>query len=122
MVFDLDRFVSLESFWDREFCDRVDDPFLSGYLLALHWKLGQQVGFLPFMMVFLVGGKIVGFVPLMMRSRFFNKSVSTFDQYMCPDFIVDKYREVCIGLMVDFLFGRLNCESADLTFMDGSAK
>jgi len=44
VVWDLDHFVNMESFWDRELCDRVDDPFLSGCMMDLHWKLGQRVG------------------------------------------------------------------------------
>ena len=121
VVWDLDHFVSMEDFWDRELCDRVDDPFLSGCMVDLHWKLGQRVGFHPFMLVFLRGGRIVGFAPLMMNSRFNLRTVSNFDQYTCPDFFVDEYREVCIGKMVAFLFDRLKCVSADLTFEDESA-
>ena len=120
VVWDLDRFVRLESFWDREICDHVDDPFLSGCMIDLHWKIGKQIGWRPFMMIFLVEGRIIGFAPLMMRSRFNSRYVSNFDQYTIPDFFVDEYREVCISIMVDYLFERLNCSSADLTFMDGS--
>ncbi len=120
MVWDLDRFVSLESFWDRELRDYVDDPFLSGCMMDLHWKLGQRVGFHPFMLVFLREHKIVGFAPLMMRLRFNLRYVSNFDQYTYPDFFVDEYREVCIEKMVDFLFDRLKCVSVDLTFEDES--
>jgi len=110
----------MEDFWDRELCDRVDDPFLSGCMMDLHWKLGQRVGFHPFMLVFLREERIVGFAPLMMRTRFNLRTVSNFDQYTCPDFFVDDYREVCIWKMVDFLFGRLKCGSVNLTFKDES--
>ena len=120
VVWDLGRFVSLESFWDRELRDHVDDPFLSGCMMDLHWKLGQRVGFHPFMLVFLREGRIVGFAPLILRSRFNSRIVSNFDQYTCPDFFVDEYREVCVGKMVDFLFDRLKCVSVDLTFEDAS--
>ena len=53
MVWDLDCFVSMEAFWDRELCDHVDDPFLSGCLMDEYWKLGLRLGFRPFIMIFL---------------------------------------------------------------------
>ena len=53
VVWDLDRFVSMEAFWDRELCDHVDDPFLSGCLMDEYWKLGLRLGFRPFIMIFL---------------------------------------------------------------------
>ena len=88
-------------------CDRVDDPFLSGCMIDEYWQLGQRLGYRPFVMVFLVDGRNVGFAPLLLKSRFNSTSVENFDQYTVPDFFVDELREVCIGKMVDYLFGGL---------------
>jgi hypothetical protein len=71
-------------------------------------------------MVFLSNKKIVGFAPLLMRSRFGFRYVCSFDQYTCPEFLYDDYRETCINQMVSILFRRLNCESAEITFRDES--
>ena len=77
--------------------------------MDLHWKLWERVGLRPFVMVFLVEGRIVGVAPLILKSRLYLGSVSNFDEYTLPAFFVDKYREVCIDFMVGFLFGRLGC-------------
>ena len=98
--------------------DHVDDPFLFSSLIAEHWKLSQRLGWHPFLMVFLSKNKIVGLAPLLMRSRFGFRYVCSFDQYTCPEFFHDKYREACINQMISILFRRLNCESAEITFRD----
>jgi hypothetical protein len=121
VVSDIDRFVEMRDFWDRELKDHVDDPFLFSSLIVEHWKFSQRMGWHPFLMVFLSGEKIVGFAPLIMRSRFGFRYVSNFDQYTCPEFFSDNYREVCIDQMVRILFRHLHCESADVTVRDESA-
>jgi len=120
VISDLDRFVSLESFWDGELRGRVDDPSLSSCILVEYWKFGLRLGYKPFMMVFLREGGIVGFAPLMMRSRFGFREVSNLDQHFYPDFFSDEVRKICINKLIDFLFKRLNSVSTNLTFEDGS--
>jgi len=120
VVSDLDGFLKMKDFWDRELCDRVVDPFFSGCMLVEHWRLGLKVGWRPFLVVFLCEGRIVGFASLAMRSRFGFREVCNLNPYASPVFFVDELRGVCIGLLVDFLFDRLNCESVDLTFEGGS--
>ena len=121
VISDLDRFIKIKDCWDRDLKDHVDDPFLSGCMIEEQWKMGLKLGWQPLLFVFLAGDRIVGFALLILKARFGLVYASSFDQYMSPDFFSDDYREVCIDKMVDFLFGHLNCESADITFEDGSA-
>jgi len=113
--------VGMKDFWDRELRDRVDDPFLSGSMMIEHWKLGRRLGNHPFLIIFLLDDKIVGFAPLRMRSRFGFRHIFSLDQYAPPVFFSNSHREVCIDTIFDFLFKQLNCESADLTFEDDSS-
>jgi hypothetical protein len=106
--------------WNRAMEAEVYDPFLFGSLIIEHWKLSQKLGWHPFLMIFLSEKKIIGFAPLLMRSRFGFRYVSNFDQYTCPEFFSKKYREVCIDQIVKYLFRNLNCETANLTFWDES--
>lgn len=81
VVSDVDRFVVMQNFWDRDLEDHIDDPFLFSSLMIEHWKFSQRIGWHPFLMVFLSGKKVVGFAPLLMKSRFGFRFVSNFDQY-----------------------------------------
>jgi hypothetical protein len=121
VISDVNRFAGMKDFWDRELRDHVNDPFFYSCMLIEHWKFSQRVGWHPFLMVFLSSEKIVGFAPLLMRSRFGFRYVSNFDQYTCPEFFYDNYHEVCLEQMVNVLFRHLNCESADITVRDESA-
>ena len=121
VISNLDRFVEMRELWDMELSEHVDDPYLFSCLLIEHWKIGQKWGWHPFLIVFTLNGKIVGFAPLMMRSSFGFKQVCTFDQYTYPNFFFDKYREVCVDIMVSFLFRHLKCKTANIVCENGSA-
>jgi hypothetical protein len=100
--------------------DHIDDPLLHSSLIVEHWKLNQRLGWHPFLVVFLSEKKIIGFAPLLMKSRFGFRYVCSFDKYTCPEFFYDDYREYCIDQMLTILFRNLNCESVDVTFRDES--
>jgi hypothetical protein len=121
VISDVNRFFRLRNDWDRQLRDHVEDPFFSSSMLVEHWRFGLKLGWTPFLMVFLSDDKIVGFAPLLLRQRFGLKKISNFDQYTCPDFLFDNYREDCIRKMVNYLFRQLKCESAEITFMRDSA-
>ena len=120
VISDLDRFVRLKDFWDQQLRDQVDDPFFSSSMLIEHWKLSLRFHWKPFLMIFLFDGRIIGFAPLLMKSRFGYKQIGNYDQYTCPDFLIDEHRERCIGELVDYLFKRLQVETANITLMRGS--
>jgi hypothetical protein len=120
VISDLDRFVEIKDFWDKELREHVDDPYLFSCLLIEHWKIGRELGWTPFLMVFMVKNRLVGFAPLMMRSNFGFRQVSTFDQYTYPYFFSDNYRKNCVDIMITFLFKRLKCESASIICEDES--
>jgi hypothetical protein len=115
IISDLDRFVEMKDFWDMELKEHVIDPYLFSCLLIEHWKIGKKLGWHPFLMVFTLNSKIIGFAPLMMRSNFGFRQISCFDQYTYPYFFSDKYREICVDQMLNFLFIQLKCESANIT-------
>lgn len=118
VVSDLDRFVEMKDFWDRELRDHVDDPFLFSSMIIEHWKFGQRVGEHPFLIIFLLDKTIAGFAPLRMRSRFGFRQIFSLDQYTPPVFFSNSHREIFVDILFDFLFKQLNCESADITFED----
>jgi hypothetical protein len=120
VVSDIDRFVGMRDFWDRQLMDRVDNPFSSGSLMIEHWKLGLRLGDHPFLIIFLLDDEIVGFAPLTMRSKFGFRQVSSLHTFIYPEFFHDDIREACLEEMVDYLFGRLNCKSVELTFKENS--
>jgi len=120
VVSDIDRFVGMRDFWDRQLMDRVDNPFSSGSLMIEHWKLGLRLGDHPFLIIFLLDDEIVGFAPLTMRSKFGFRQVSNLHEFIYPDFFNDDIREACLEEMIGYLFGRLNCESVELTFKEKS--
>ena len=121
VISDVYRFIGMEDFWNQQVRDHVDDPFLSGCMLDEHWRVHQRFGWHPFVMIFLSGGRIVGFAPLLMRPKFGFRHACNSDQYTLPDFFSDDYREVCVDKMIDFLFRQFNCESINITFEDSSA-
>jgi hypothetical protein len=121
IISDLDRFMEIKDFWDKELREHVDDPYLFSWLLIEHWKIGQKLGWHPFLMVFTLRNKIVGFAPLMMRSNFGFRQISTFDQYTYPHFFSHNYRKICVDAMITFLFKQLKCESAIITCEDESS-
>lgn len=120
MISDIDRFVGMKSFWDREIKEHADSPFLCSSMLIEDWELGQSLGWHPFLIVFLSDENIVGFAPLKMRSRFGFRQACNLHEFIFPDFFVDNCRKSCVDSLIYFLFKRLNCESVDLTFEDGS--
>lgn len=120
VISDFDRFVRLRDFWDCGLKDFVKNPLISGCMLSELWKYSQHFGWQPFILVFLVKEKIIGFAPLRMKSRFGFRHICNLYHDTHPDFIDDKYRRLCLEKIVDFLFNRLHCESADITFEGGS--
>jgi hypothetical protein len=121
VISDLDRFVEMKDFWDKELREHVDDPYLFSCMLIEQWKIGRKLGWRPFLMVFTFDNKIVGFAPLMMRSNFGFRQISTFNQYTYPDFFSDSCRGICVDNMLSFLFKQLRCESVNITCEDESA-
>lgn len=117
-ISELEHFVKVSDFWDQELKDHIDDPFLFSSLIIEQWKLNQQLGWHPLLLIFLSEKKIVGFAPLLMRTRFGFRYVSSFNSYTCPEFFHDNLREKCVDQIVNILFRRLNCESADINFRD----
>lgn len=84
------------------------------------WKLAQKLGYDPFLILFLVEEKIIGYAPLVMRSKFGIRQVTNIDQYYYPEFFSDEYCEFCVDKTLDFIFNRLKCKLVELTFKDGS--
>jgi hypothetical protein len=120
VISDVDHFIGIKDYWDRELRDHVDDPFLFSCMLIEQWKSNQELGWHPFMMIFKSGAEIVGFAPLMLRTHFRFRQAANFDQYTCPDFFSDNIRETCVDIMISFLFRHLKCESANITLEDES--
>lgn len=116
VISDLDCFSSLRDFWDRELKDLVNNPLLSSCLLTEYYKLSHVMGWQPFLFVFLSNKRIVGFAPLLMRSRFGFREVANIHQFVSVDFFADDSREFCVDRLIDLLFHRFNCASINLTF------
>lgn len=121
VISELNHFVQIRDFWDQELKDHIDDPFLFSSLIIEQWKLNQQLGCHPFLLIFLSEKKIVGFAPLLIKTRFGFRYVSSFDSYTCPEFFQDNLREKCVDQIVNILFRQLNCKSADINFRDEPA-
>lgn len=113
--------MHISNFWDQELKDNIDDPFLLSSLIIEQWKLYQQMGWYPFLLIFLYEKKIVGFAPLLIKKRFGFRYVSSFDSYICPEFFHDNLREKCVDQIVEILFRQLNCKTANINFRDEPA-
>ena len=121
VISELDRFAQISDFWDEELKDHTDDPFLFSSLIVEHWKISKTMGWRPFLLVFLSEKKIVGLAQFLMRMRFGFRYVSSFDSYTCPEFFNDNLHEECVNQIINVLFKRLKCESADINFRDDPA-
>jgi hypothetical protein len=120
VISDIAHFLRMKDVWDQSLRDRSANPLLCSCILAEHFKLSQRLGWHPFLFVFLSGGRLIGFAPLVTRLRFGFRQVCSLNQFVYPDFFVDDYREICTNSLIGFLFERLNCESLEITFEDGS--
>ncbi len=120
VISDIDRFAEMKEFWDRELNDKASNPFIFSNMLIEHYELSQKLGYRAFLVVFLSAGKILGFAPLVVKSRFGFKQAFNLHEYVYMDFFVDSYREFFINILVNLLFGRFKCKSIELTFEEGS--
>lgn len=120
IISDYDRFVEMQSYWDSQLKDYVENPLVSNCMLSELWKYAQRFGWTPFVLIFQSEKKMVVFAPLKMKSQFGFRHVSNLFHEAYPFFASDENRVICTKKMLDFLFNNLHCESVEITVEDGS--
>lgn len=115
-VADIQQFIKMKDFWDREIQEHVDDPLLFSSMIIEQWKCSLKIGDHPFLLIVKKEERIIGFAPLIFESRFGFRCVHNFNEYLCAEFFSDP--EICMELVINYLFRNLNCESIDITFSD----
>lgn len=120
VISDINHFVAMKKFWDNELNDHVNNPFLFNNMLVEHYKLSEKLGYRPFLVLFLAAGKIVGFAPLVIKSRFGARQASNLHEYIHTDFFEDYYREFCIDILIELLLERVKCNSVEFILEEGS--
>jgi hypothetical protein len=115
-VSDIQHFIKMKDFWDQEMQRQVDDPLLFSSMIIEQWKCSLRIGEHPFLLIIKKEGRIIGFAPLIFESHFGFRRVRNFNEYLCAEFFSDP--EICMELLINYLFRSLNCESIDITFRD----
>jgi hypothetical protein len=116
-----DRFVEIKEFWDIKIREQVQNPHLYSCMLSELWKVAKTLGEKPLLIIFLLRNKIIGFAPLKIKSTFGFRKVSNLYKYIYPEVFENKYRKFCMDKMIDLLFNRFNCKSAEITFEEKSS-
>jgi CelD/BcsL family acetyltransferase involved in cellulose biosynthesis len=90
------------------------NPFLLGGFISQYMRSNQVRGWTPFVLVVKADEKIVGTAPLMIKTRLGMRFAQFFlNDVFSPDFVIDdRYREACMGYVVEYLFKTLNCRFA----------
>ena len=101
---------------DKIVRDCSENPvFFSSYTKEFI-EVNRLRGWTPLILVIYDGLSPVGFAPLQIKCKFGVPIVSFMHRPILPDFVIyDKYREKSIEKIIDFVFGNLNCQLADLT-------
>ena len=87
VISDYDRFVEMQSYWDSQLKDYVENPLVSNCMLSELWKYTKYFGWDPFVLIFQSEKKMVGFAPLKMRSQFGFRHTSNLFHDAYPFFI-----------------------------------
>ena len=98
------------------------NPFLLSGFISQFITSNRLTGWIPFVLVVKADKKIVGTAPLMIKKRLGMRFVRFFPNFwFSPDFVVDeRYREVCMDCIVEYLFKSLNCRFASFCLPFGS--
>lgn len=90
------------------------NPFLLGGFISQFMRSNRVRGWTTFVLVVKADEKIVGTAPLMIKKRLGMRFAQFFPNvWSLPDFVVDdRYREACMGYVVEYLFKTLNCRFA----------
>ncbi len=116
------RLIEIENDWNRELKNSAENPFLYSRLLSEFMQFWEAAGWTSLVVIFLSDDKIIGMVPLRILKRFHLIYVSTLAHDIYSDFYLhDKYREICITQLIDFLFKHLKCHAITMTLQDSSS-
>ena len=50
-VADIQQFIKMKDFWDREIQEHVDDPLLFSSMIIEQWKCSLKIGDHPFLLI-----------------------------------------------------------------------
>lgn len=117
VITDFSKLLEIEDFWNELINKTSENPFFLTGFLKQFMDFYRSNGWTPLVLVISVDEMIGGIAPLMTKKKFgvrFVKFLS--ESWFSPDFIADdRYRKICIGLTLDFLFKTFRCQFVDLT-------
>jgi len=122
-ISDVSGLLEIENVWNELVRDRAESPFLLSGFTKEFMKVNLEEGWTPMLLVFSVDNVIIGIAPLAIKTKFGVRLAKfLLNPALFPDFVLDaRYRTMCIHKICDFLFRRMKCQLATLTFPAESA-
>jgi hypothetical protein len=117
VISDSSKLLEMEGAWNKFIKNCSENPFLLSGFIKQFMEFNCSKGWVPLVLVITAENKIVGISPLKMKKKLGIKIVEFLpNSLLSPDFIINnKYREICIANILEFLFRTLKCQFINLT-------
>ena len=117
VITDFNEILKIENDWNHRLLLCSENLFLYSRLLCGFMRFAKFAGWTPLVFTFWDENEIIGIIPLKTLKRLGSTYVFSLSEELYSDlFLSNEHHEECITLLVDYLFGTLNCLSVSITF------
>jgi CelD/BcsL family acetyltransferase involved in cellulose biosynthesis len=111
-----DKIAEMESDWNAMVNASCNNPFLLSEFVKQFIDSNRSTRWVPLILVISFKNSTIGIAPFMVGRKLGVRFVKfVYESLLSPDFIVqNKYRDICIASVLDFLFKTLQCKFTDI--------